>query len=671
MRRRFEPEWTLHLDRAGRILRVSREKADGDSCLAELVENWETGALFAALDPSLSRVVEAAERYGVSGLRIASLPYSPSQGPVLVSVEAAIDVRGWSRVSMTRLAPTSRDPLRLVSATQSELIALAASLATRAVGTVKEAADFLAPLLLDACRAQGGFVLGADGTGERLELIGAYGCHRGKVQKIVALEAFNRPPYTTSWGQVLQGSAEDLYPAVHRSGQRKGIHYAAADAPDGLLQYLLWVTCDRDPGAGGMVDAQYVASLLGLEMAAAVSRATANRRLRDLTTAYATTKAISASLDIERKFHEIAASAAAAMGGASCLVLESDAKTGCLLPVAFSDESFEMPVGLTFRFDMFQDAEGMMPESTAISIDDLRADYGIGPLLRRVLTMRSAALVPITAKGVPIGALLLFSRTADRGFAREELRMVEHVADQAASAIENARLYRDLRVSESRSRSLLQQVALVREQERSSVARVVHDGIAQSMVGAVYALESISKRLLDPERLEVQRTVADLRDASERSRELIHRLRHPALDELGLPSALRSEALKFQQRTGTKCKVECSGSGSLPRAHELCLYQIAREALANARRHSGAESVSLELDYEPDSVILLVADDGCGISSARFDGDRRHFGLEMIQELAASLDGECSIGGGERGGTMIRVRLPISMAGSSTAAAPD
>ena len=399
--------------------------------------------------------------------------------------------------------------------------------------------------------------------------------------------------------------------------------------------------------------------IVSLQVASLVHAKALKDLSADLETAYSVTKTISHSLDMDSTFHHIAVSAASAVRDSSCLLFELDEGTAELVVVASSEPDVSSLRGLRFKFDTVEEARALLAQKTAIVVEDLRGEYGVGAALAEALAMRSAVLVPMYAQNAPIGSLLLYSREVDREYAPADLRMAEHIADQAATAVANARLYRDLGLSESKMRALLHKVSLMREQQRSALATIVHDEVTQLMVGAIYELEAVVGRLDGQDSQSVARVLGTLRDATRRSREVIASLRSPLLGELGLASALKSLGADFEDETQVRCHVKCSGASVLPDPIQSSLYRIAREALANVRKHSDAKSVRIVFSSTRDEARLEITDDGRGLGTSS-EASPDHFGILMMQEQAAALGGSCAVSEGRREGVAVEVRIPLA-----------
>ena len=156
-----------------------------------------------------------------------------------------------------------------------------------------------------------------------------------------------------------------------------------------------------------------------------------------------------------------------------------------------------------------------------------------------------------------------------------------------------------------------------------------------------------AQRLLDELRTQVQSAVEDLR-------RVVHALRPPALDDLGLAGALR-EAVRRWDGGGLEIAYEAPSSlPPIPAATELAAYRIVHESLANVVRHAGATRCSVVL-RAADGLEVLVEDDGRGMPHAGSAG----VGLVSMRARAEELGGRLDVESGPEGGTRVRAWLPV------------
>ena len=149
----------------------------------------------------------------------------------------------------------------------------------------------------------------------------------------------------------------------------------------------------------------------------------------------------------------------------------------------------------------------------------------------------------------------------------------------------------------------------------------------------------------------------ELRAAIADIRRLVHGLRPPALDELGLVGALQRMAERCSAgATGLRVTVEVPGDlSALPAAAEVAVYRIAQEAVTNVVRHAGARTCTVRLTLSPGEVCVQVTDDGRGIDAAAMTPG---VGLSSMRERAAEMGGECMVDAAPGGGTRVVARLP-------------
>ncbi len=258
------------------------------------------------------------------------------------------------------------------------------------------------------------------------------------------------------------------------------------------------------------------------------------------------------------------------------------------------------------------------------------------------------------------------------------VEILRSLAAQAASALENARLYGQLAERERRLADLIGQLFTAQEEERRRVSYEVHDGLAQLAAAAHQHLQGFSTfyppdseegRALLSQALElVQRTVGE-------ARRVIANLRPTALDDFGLKTALRIEADRLRQE-GYRVDYESNleKDERLPSAVETALFRIAQEALTNIRRHAETRRVRVRLNRLEDRVRLSVRDWGQGFdpSAPRVgDGPGERVGLNSMQERAMLLDGSFLMRSRPGVGALLTVEVPLTAGGPASGARPS
>jgi signal transduction histidine kinase len=209
-----------------------------------------------------------------------------------------------------------------------------------------------------------------------------------------------------------------------------------------------------------------------------------------------------------------------------------------------------------------------------------------------------------------------------------------------------------------------EQLVVAREEERRRLRRDLHDGLGPAL-GAVVLRVGTARNLAAAgavaEADALLRDVsADVSGALDDVRRLVHDLRPPALDDVGLLGAVRQQAARLSGTEGAPTlRVDADGDlATLPAAVEVAAYRIASEALHNVVRHSGARTCTLVLARRVDRLEITVTDDGTGIAADAVAG----VGLQSLRERAAELGGTCHVTCPGTGGTQVRAVLPLRSA---------
>ena len=189
----------------------------------------------------------------------------------------------------------------------------------------------------------------------------------------------------------------------------------------------------------------------------------------------------------------------------------------------------------------------------------------------------------------------------------------------------------------------------------------IHDGPMQCLVGIGYGLDHLERRLDDaPDELSEQLRVmsAELAAAERSLRDLITTLErsgHEGIDDLELIA--HREITSFQQRwPGAVNATTTPGATPDSRSQAIALSAVLREALNNVAKHAKADSVTIELQADSESIVLLVEDDGIGFDPARTSPDR--LGLTSMRERVAFLGGRVAIDSRAGGPTRVHAVLP-------------
>jgi signal transduction histidine kinase len=266
---------------------------------------------------------------------------------------------------------------------------------------------------------------------------------------------------------------------------------------------------------------------------------------------------------------------------------------------------------------------------------------------------RDVREVPIRYGAEEVGRLELPARGVRSMLSRRDQALLLDVVRQAAMAVRSARLAADLQQSR-------EQIVLAREEDRRRIRRDLHDGLGPVLGGVAMRLDAAGNALeRDPEstRRLVAQSRQDITDALADVRRLVHGLRPPALDDLGLLAALDQQAERLSS-AALVVTVDVHDVPVLSAAVEVAAYRIVSEALTNTARHAGARRATVRLVAEHAALLVEVADDGTGIGPEVAAG----VGLHSIRERAAELGGRTEISCPASGGTLVRAWLPITPA---------
>jgi signal transduction histidine kinase len=292
-----------------------------------------------------------------------------------------------------------------------------------------------------------------------------------------------------------------------------------------------------------------------------------------------------------------------------------------------------------------------------VIIDDVRSDEPMAADYRSIVTaggvselpplqvLRSWMGVPLMLKDQVIG-MLTVSHVVPAYFNPEHARLARAFADQAAIAMENARLFEQA-----------QHGAALEERQR--LARELHDSVSQALYGIALGART-ARTLLERDPPAVAEPVEYISSLAEAGltemRALIFELRPESLEMEGLVAAISKQAAAIQARHGMtiECRLDSEPALALP--VKEALYRITQEALHNVVKHAGATSVTVTLDAANGRTSVTIQDNGRGFDpEGDFPG---HLGLRSMRERAAKSGGALRIVSGPREGTRVTASFP-------------
>jgi signal transduction histidine kinase len=314
--------------------------------------------------------------------------------------------------------------------------------------------------------------------------------------------------------------------------------------------------------------------------------------------------------------------------------------------------------------------------STIVNSDLFFQLFGIPIQLFRAMTAAIMAIFVIRA----LRAFELESQqqlqTAQRArlAAQQEALTVQEQARLETEAL-NRQLqvaYQELQVREALRRDLLHQAVTAQEQERQRIARDLHDTTGQALTALGLGFAAVGESVQNNPELatnQLDKLKKLSMQALEELRDLIGNLRPSVLDDLGLVPALQGHVKAFESHCGIQTHLALNGRRRrLPPEVETTVFRIVQEALTNVARHSAARHVTIELDFQPDRLRLLIEDDGRGFdpqTAYHPPNGRRPWGLLGMQERVNLVNGQYHLRSAPGRGTAIEMIIPLEQEGES------
>ena len=213
----------------------------------------------------------------------------------------------------------------------------------------------------------------------------------------------------------------------------------------------------------------------------------------------------------------------------------------------------------------------------------------------------------------------------------------------------------------------------VREDEKSKLARDIHDELGGILVSAKMDVAWVQERLQaqHPEfAARLARAQGVLDDGVDIKRRIIEELRPTLLDNLGLSAALDWQVREICNRAGLAAMIEMPDDDSMiPPGTAIALYRIVQEALTNIVKYARAKTVSVDLMIDDGTITMVIGDDGIGIADSAQDNMLAH-GINGMRQRVSALHGEFSIRRGNNGGTQIEVSVPLAVEAHGPAGRP-
>ena len=292
----------------------------------------------------------------------------------------------------------------------------------------------------------------------------------------------------------------------------------------------------------------------------------------------------------------------------------------------------------------------VLHEGQRLRLDDIESHPRSVGFPEHHPVMRTLLAVPIVCRVPYRGNLYLSEKEEGGTFTADDEEVLVRFASQAAVAIDNAWLYRQVR-------------ELGAARERLRIAHEMHDGLAQVLAYVNTKAQVVREYLRQGRIAEAQTHLDEFAEAARNIygdvRQQILELRSAQPEEAGLARAITEYATGWSRQTGVELDLALESGAELPPEPGRQLLRIMQEALTNVRKHAGASRVRIELARGGNELRLSVADDGVGFDpeSDRASG---RFGLKTMEERAASIGATLAVAAGRGEGVRLELRVPLA-----------
>ena len=202
----------------------------------------------------------------------------------------------------------------------------------------------------------------------------------------------------------------------------------------------------------------------------------------------------------------------------------------------------------------------------------------------------------------------------------------------------------------------------IREEERTSIAREIHDELGQQLTVIIMDVAWLDKKIENDNtavKEKIKELAGLLEDTIKTVRKISTNLRPSVLDDMGLEAAMEMYLQEFKKRSGMKTSFKISGQKLLlPEQIKIALFRIFQESLTNVARHSKAKKVIVSLGFLEKSISMQIEDDGIGFNE-QMVRDKKTLGLLGMKERTVMIGGKYLISGRPENGTLVSVTIPL------------
>ncbi len=319
----------------------------------------------------------------------------------------------------------------------------------------------------------------------------------------------------------------------------------------------------------------------------------------------------------------------------------------------------------TLRVDVHRHSQAgyTLTSNDPVFVEDLRTETRFEPsMLSLERGLVCGISVIIRGPQRPLGVLGVFS-DEPLALKREDGDFVQSIANVVGDAVAFRRASDEAREAADALRALAARLQDVREEERTFLARELHDELGQSLTGVNIDLAWMARKLAGREPQLQERALASMKLIGETIgavQRISSDLRPPVLDDLGLLDATRWYVEAFARRNGLAASIELPAEvPDLATGLATAVFRVVQEALTNVARHADASEIRVVIESSDDSLEVRVIDDGHGIAEEETTGDLS-LGLLGMKERAASFDGVVAVASGREAGTEVVLKVPLA-----------
>jgi signal transduction histidine kinase len=315
---------------------------------------------------------------------------------------------------------------------------------------------------------------------------------------------------------------------------------------------------------------------------------------------------------------------------------------------------FELPISFVNSF--------LSTKKQVIFVEDIKKIKSDLPYAQMILdeNIQSMIIVGVFHQKVLLGVLISIFIKPPKSLQNADFELLRGLADQAAIAITNANLFKQVQIGREYQRRLAKSIVNVQEEERRHLARELHDHLGQVLTGLQFMLENTKNQSGDKQKAgieEVQKTVSEVIG---QVREMSLNLRPSMLDDMGLLPTLQWHVERFKAQTGIHVNFKgYNHTGRFPQEIETAAYRIVQEALTNVARYAKVKEVFVGLVIQDETLWIEVLDQGAGFDQSA-DINKPTSGLSGMRERASLVGGYIIIESFINQGTQIVVALPLT-----------